>query len=209
MSDFTFATPEVRQDGSVSMGSDARMYVKFYKRAVQMGAASEEAGRPIFEDRDYVHIQHPGERDAVDREVTEMDRLRWRERWQAYQDGQEHAETGTPLLVLFPSNPALVEMLKPMRIHTVEQLAGLTEQAMSRVGMGARNYVDMAKRFLEEAKAAAPFSRMEAQLEQERARREELESNLQQALERIKALESETPSIQFPARERRGRNADQ
>jgi len=189
--------PQMQQIGPVGAsgayvpyGDDRSMAVWFFPKAVQMGAASEEAGRPIFEDRHFVHIQQPGERDFVEREATGSDKMRWPEKWAAYEQQRDQAETGTPLQVLFPAEPSIIETLKLLRVQTVEQLAGLGEPAMARIGMGARGYVERARRFMEESKLAAPFSKMQGELEAERARTEALSTQLQQALARIDALEA-------------------
>lgn len=162
--------------GIVSYGGDDKLVVWFLRKSVPLGKASEEAGRPIFEGRDYVHIQHPGERDYNEREATDLDRQRFPRQWAAYQNNQEQLTDGTPLAVLFPAEPEIVDTMRPLRIHTVEQLAALTEQAISRLGMGGRTHVERAKRFLDESKAAKPFHKLKGELEAALQRIAELET---------------------------------
>lgn len=188
--------------GTVEFGSDARMVVWFFTKAVHMAAKSEAAGRPVFEDRDFIHIQQPGERDFVERIANSSDRMRWAEKWAAYQNQREQLDEGTPLSVLFPSEPAIIEMMRHVKVHTAEQLANLTEAGIERIGMGARSYVERAKRFLEEAKLAAPFSKMQADLEAKDSRIAALEDKLGQALRRIESLEAEQPEQPRPDQRR-------
>ena len=191
--------------GTVEYGSDARMVVWFFTKAIHIAVKSEEAGRPIFEDRDFVHIQQPGERDFIERIATPSDKARWAEKWAAYQNQREQLDDGTPLSVLFPSEPAIIEMMRHLKVHTAEQLANLTEAGIERIGMGARSYVERAKRFLEEAKLAAPFSKMQADMEAKDSRIAALEDKLTQALRRIESLEAEPEQPRQP----RGRSNHQ
>jgi hypothetical protein len=48
-------------------GADARLVVQFYKKSVKQDDASNEAGRPIFKEFDFVRIMIPGDN------LTEID----------------------------------------------------------------------------------------------------------------------------------------
>lgn len=194
--------------GSVQFGGgDRRMIVWFFTKAVQMNAQSEEAGRPIFEDRHFVHIQQPGERDFQEREATMSDQQRWPDKWQAYLNQREQLDEGTPLSTLFPSEPAIVEMLRALKVHTAEQLANLTETGIQRIGMGARSYVDRAKRYLQEAALSAPFSKMQAELDAKDGQIAALTEQLRQAVARIERLEAEDTDQPRPSRRQRSADA--
>ncbi len=52
---------------SDNQDADSRLAVKFYKRAVQLEHESNEAGRPIFKDFDFVRIMVAGDN------LTEID----------------------------------------------------------------------------------------------------------------------------------------
>lgn len=56
-----------------------------------------------------------------------------------------------PLSLLFPAKPEIESTLRGYNIHTVEQLAGLSAQGISTVGMGAQDWVNAAKRYMEQA----------------------------------------------------------
>ena len=50
---------------------DSKLYVKFYTRPVMHGFKSNEAGRPIYEDKEYIQIIVPGDsKTTVDCPVT-------------------------------------------------------------------------------------------------------------------------------------------
>lgn len=208
MSDVMAPITGVNMQGHVGTvqfgGGDRRMVVWFFRKAVHMAYKSEQAGRPIFEDRDFIHIQQPGEHDFQEREASRSDRARWPDKWQAYLEQREQTDEGTPLMTLFPSEPAIVEMMGALRVRTAEQLAGLSEEAMSNIGMGARSYVDRAKRFLQEAALSAPFSKMQAELDAKDSQIATLTDKLDQAIRRIETLEADTDQ----PRQRRHRSAD-
>lgn len=163
MSDtYTPFAPLVYDEGAVkrqgwgmaaSGPKDDGLIVGFYKRSVLNAAKSREEGKPVHEGRDYVKIQHPGETmNIVDRPVKpEEDPHRWPRQWQLYQAGVRQVPDGVPLSLLFPAKPEIETTLRGYNIHTVEQLANLSAQGISTVGMGAQDWVNAAKRYMEQA----------------------------------------------------------
>lgn len=149
--DFALPSPKLQQDGSVTFGSDERLFVQFYTRAVLHGAESEAAGRPVHKPIPYVKIMQPGERDVTERPAHDGDRARFPKQWQAYKDGLEQQPDGTPLDTLFPAQPEIVADYRAMRVFTVEQLATLSDTQLQNLGMGARDRQTKARNFLEAA----------------------------------------------------------
>lgn len=139
--------------GMVQYGpTDDKLIVGFYKKSVLNQARSRAEGKPVHEGRDYVKIQHPGETlNVVDRPVLEGDQHRWPRQWQQYQIGVRQIPDGVPISLLFPARPEVETMLRGYNIHTVEQLAGLSGEAISTVGMGAQEWVNAAQRYMERA----------------------------------------------------------
>lgn len=176
MSDFSFGTPTVDPSGIVTFGGDDRLYVKFYTRSVQNKWQSDQAGRPIFEPRDFIQIIQPGERDMIDREVREEDQFRFPKQWAAYQAKLEQAPTGTLLSVLYPSEPHIVDSMAALKIITVEQLANLSEQGISRLGMGGREHVKRAKDFIEASEKFTGAHQMQRDLDAARDKIAQLEA---------------------------------
>jgi hypothetical protein len=56
---------------------------------------------------------------------------------------------GVPLNQLFPDKPQIVDTMRGYNIHTVEQLANLSADAIGTVGMGAQEWVNKAQRYME------------------------------------------------------------
>jgi len=172
-----------RNGGLVEFGDDARLFVEFVSRSVQDEVQSRDAGRPVFVQVDYVRIRQPGERDEILRPAHRGDQQRFARRWQAYQEGRQELPAGTPLSILFPNNPEVVENLKYDKIFVVEQLAALNDTQIGNIGLGGRQFVDKAKAFLAAASNGKGLQELFAEVDQ-------LAAGLKAKDERIKALET-------------------
>jgi hypothetical protein len=172
-----------RNGGLVEFGDDQRLFVEFVSRSVQDEVQSRDAGRPVFVQVDYVRIRQPGERDEILRPAHRGDQQRFARRWQAYQEGRQELPAGTPLSILFPNNPEVVENLKYDKIFVVEQLAALNDTAIGNIGLGGRQFVDKAKAFLAAASNGKGLQELFAEVDQ-------LAAGLKAKDERIKALET-------------------
>ncbi len=123
--------------------------VIFYNRPIHHAAKSAEAGTQIFEDRVYVKVQHPGERDCVDRPANRADAQRWPMQWHQFQQNQQQIPEGTPISLLYPDKPSVTALMQANGVHTIQQLAGLSGNAIENIGMGAQSYVNAAQKYLE------------------------------------------------------------
>ena len=157
--------------GIAQYGGDNRAIVFFHKQSVWNQIKSEHAGRRIYDEVDFVSIQHPGEREQkIDRPVKPLeDPYRWPTQWSAYQKNQEQVAEGTPIDLLFPNNPALADNLKSAGITTVEQLANLSATGMHNVGMGAQDYVNYARSYLDHAQKGVGFHQFQAEMKEKDA----------------------------------------
>ncbi len=169
--------------GMVEFGQDAKLFVEFSSRSVLDQAASKDAQRPVHIQMDYVRIRQPGERDEIVRPAHDGDRRRFPRHWEAFQQGRQAMPTGTPLAILFPNNPEVVENLKYDKIFVVEQLAALNDTQIGNIGLGGRQFVDRAKAFLDQANNGKGLQDMFAEIDQMAAKIKTLE-------DRNKALEA-------------------
>jgi hypothetical protein len=143
--------------------TDDQLMVGFYKRSVLNRAKSREQGTPVYESRDYVKIQHPGESlNVVDREVTPQDVQRWPHRWEQFQKNISQDPEGVPLNLLFPASPEIEMTLRGYNIHTVQQLARLSGQAISTVGMGCQEWVNRAAAYMVQAEKGVDHHKFNA-----------------------------------------------
>jgi hypothetical protein len=133
--------------------------------------AAIASGGPAYVAKDYVKIFRPVEHNlwVVDREATDLDKARFPRHWQAYQDNRAQIPDGFPIALLFPNDPDRVDILRSQRIHTVEQLAGVSEAALGRLGMGGRELREKAQDYLEKAGDREQWSAMQQAREQDQA----------------------------------------
>jgi len=170
--------------------TDDQLMVGFYRRSVQNKARSEQEGKPVFEGRDYVKIQHPGESlNVVDREATVQDKQRWPQRWAQYSQGVNQSPDGIPITLLFPSKPEIEATLRGYNIHTVEQLANLSAHGISTIGMGAQDWVNGAKKYMDRAEKGVDHHRFETELA---AKQRQIDTMARQIEELTRLIQSRT-----------------
>lgn len=129
-----------------------RNYVLFYKDKVRLNFKSEQEGRDIYEDRDFVLIITPGQnKDEMRREATNLDKQNYANQWRAYQEKREQLMTGTPIDLVPGIGPSLVAQLKTMNVFTAEQMAELAEARLGGLGMEARKIQNLCKAFIEKS----------------------------------------------------------
>lgn len=174
MADFTeFAPLKYDQNAVAQQGygmaysgpTDDRLIVGFYKKSIHNPAKSREVGTPQHEDVNFVKIQHPGETlNIVDRPARADDAQRWPRQWHQFIQNVEQKPDGIPISLLFPDKPSIVATLRGYNIHTVEQLANLSAEGISRVGLGCQEWVNAAARYVERAEKGVSHHKFEAEL---------------------------------------------
>jgi hypothetical protein len=156
--------------------ADKSLAVKFYLEPIQNEEKTLEEGRPIFEDREMVEIRVRGDRNnIVIRPVRPDDKKRFRNAYMAFKDEDQKLRSGTPLSQWPLMSRSFVEELKFLGFYTVEDIAEASEISLSKVN-GLRNFQEKAKSFLEFAAGGSPVTKLEARLD-------ELQSNLEAALQ--------------------------
>lgn len=155
----TLVNPQIVQSGNtyrVQHGTDAGLYVNFYLEAVKDEEETAKEGRPIFRDQEYIKIIPVGDKTTVICEpVTDEYRMRWPQQYAAFKNQQIQPQEGTPLEQWPPLTKSQVLTFKAANVHTVEQLAAVSDTNLFNLGMGARALRDQAIMFLEAAKNGA------------------------------------------------------
>jgi exonuclease VII small subunit len=127
---------------------DKFLAVKFHKKAIHNKFKSEQEGRQVYEDVDWINIKIPGDRTSeVSRKVREEDKERFEYQWNNYINKQESLANGTPVDVLPGISPAQAANLKAIKVETIEQLSNLHEKAIKNLFEG-RELVKSAEKFL-------------------------------------------------------------
>jgi hypothetical protein len=184
---------------SDTQGADARLAVQFYKKSVKQEDASNEAGRPIFKEFDFVRIMIPGDNlTEIDTYAQESHKQRFPRQWSHYQNQvSSHQDiVGTPLEQWPQVTRSQAEELRGLKFHTVESIADCSDQQLQRIGMVAgmspHNFRLKAKAFLNLANDSAEVAQREAELQslkEENAKiKAETDAKLAQMQEQMSAL---------------------
>lgn len=173
MSSMMMATDANNTNFAGAFNPDDALTVVFYRSAVKNEHMSNEHGRPIYDDVDYVKIITPGDQfTIIDQPVNEVHKARFPRQWNQFlQSGQSgYTMNGTPLSEWTQLSPAQVRMLNGYNFFTVENIAHASDQQINNIGMagGMSAYAlrDLAKAYLSRASENAADSRMVAALQE-------------------------------------------
>jgi len=164
-------------------GADARLAVQFYKKSVKQDDASNEAGRPIFKEFDFVRIMIPGDNlTEIDTYAQESHKQRFPRQWAHYQNqvGSHQDIVGTPLEQWPQVTRSQAEELRGLKFHTVESIAECSDQQLQRIGMVAgmspHNFRLKAKAFLNLANDSAEVAQREEELQALKAENDKIKA---------------------------------
>ena len=167
---------------------------RFYSEPVQNKAASEKEGRPIYDDREFVEVRFPGDRLSVFVDyVKDEHRERWPEAYAAFKRGELKAASGTPLEHWPQLSRSRVAELKAAGVLSVEELAGVTDNLLPKLGMNSRVEREQARAFLETAKGGSGVSQLVAE---NASMREQLETMQRQIALLMRGPEPVAPEPQ-------------
>jgi hypothetical protein len=135
---------------------ESTLYVSFYMDALEFKSESEKAGRPVFKDVPFIKILVPGDTtNIIERKATKDDELKFPKAWARFQAQESEVIEGMPLEQWPQVTRSLLKELKYFEVHTVEQLAGLSDGQISKLGMGFTEYRNKARAFLAAAAGTA------------------------------------------------------
>ena len=152
-------------DGTAIFAKDTDLLVKFFRHPELSQIKSVKAGAPIYDDVDMIEVITPGEKDPVRQIASEIHKRRFPRQWEAYKSGQEMAQSGTPIELLLTAQPGTVLQLKSLNIHTIQQLAGLSDAAKQMIPMGGQQLQDKARAYLSAAHDGQNFHAMQAAMQ--------------------------------------------
>lgn len=177
--------------------ADSRQYGKlmvtdrcipvFTKRQVPNAVKSKEAGRPIYDERDYIEIITPGEKDRFVGPVREDHKRRFAEQWESYEKGEKPDLMGTPITEWQGISRTRAAELRASKIWTVEILAELPDSSADQVGPNFFELRSQAKRFVEGVQEALENEKRNANLESKLAERDALIAEMGSRIEDLEA----------------------
>lgn len=129
--------------------------VTFYDNSKQNNFKSREEGKAVYDNILYIHKVVPfKEKDSIRRPARDKDKQDYPQQYQAYQDREKYEAEGTTIQNWNFPNESQVKMLSSQGIKTVEQVAALGDDSLSRMGHNARTLRDTAKKFIMQGDAA-------------------------------------------------------
>lgn len=192
---------------TVGGGSIRPPYVRFKRVAVRDNAKSVEMGYEVTRDEDFACITPPGSRDCVEKVAAEWLReieaksrngdqgwpfefvQGFKMAYEQYLQQNEMPPMGTPIRGFMLLQPSEQQRCLSANILTVEDLASANEQAIGRIGMGARALSEKAAAWLRtrgDGSAQVASENVNLKIENE-----QLKEQLASALDSIKQLERE------------------
>lgn len=150
---------------------------EFYIKPVRQAFRSEQEGREVYEDREYVRIIVPGPPSGsvsptvVDRAVEDEHKTRWPRQYAAFKAGAAQLLEGTPIEEWAAIGRSQAMELAACQVRTVEALAALPDLILQKVApMGGLALRDKARAFLDQAAGLAPLSAAMSEIEDLKAR---------------------------------------
>lgn len=200
---------EFETEGMVK-GPDGTILRFFYDTARNEVASAAE-GRPIFDSVLFVDVITPGQKASTPR--FEIERV-WAEpslkalnlttptrksfRYDAFKEQVEKFKAdekavdmaGTPLKQWPRMDRALAATMAAVNVYTVEQLAGISDQNLTYLGMGGRELREAARAFLQ-ASDTAQAERLAGNVETLRAENERLQGTMQDMHRQMETLKDQ------------------
>lgn len=135
---------------------DENLFVEFYMGSVEDVNQSAAAGHPVHVERPFVRIHIPGDQhNVIDQVAKPYYQQRFKDEWDRFNQNQTQNEIGWPLKTWPLVNVAQVKNLEFLNVHTVEQLANLTDLQCQKVGMGSMDLRAKAQAAIAAAKDGA------------------------------------------------------
>lgn len=167
------------------------VHASFYLEVSKDQKASIEHGRPIFREYEFIRVTVAGDNTSVmARPATEMDKRRYAPEYKAFRARE------TPKIVGFPLSewPGIlrsqVEELKFYNVHTVEDLAAVSDVNGQKFPMFL-TLREKARKYLEELEKAAPMEKVREELEARDAKIATLEETVANLVKKLEAKEDE------------------
>lgn len=164
------------------------LIVEFYLYPIQDEAKSAAAGRPIYEEQEFVRIRVPGDKDEIrERAVRAKDRVMYAQQYAAFKNKLEQPTIGTPLEQIPFLNKAQVLEFRALGMKTAEHVRDMPD-AHAQKFMGSASLRKRLTDFLAAAAGAAPIEKLNAETASLRSENEALKKMLEEQGARIDAL---------------------
>lgn len=138
--------------------------VKFYNRQVLNQFLSTQQLKPVYENKLFIKISHPGESlNVLDREATEQDKRVYYKHLKKLSNLSVLNTDGTPLELILGAHMGFVTLLKEYNIHTIEQLSEISHEIKLELGPEAEKYQNYAIAYLNGVSKGAAWEHLKAE----------------------------------------------
>jgi hypothetical protein len=142
---------------------DNRLWVQFFKHAIFNEFKSNQEGRHIYDEIDYIKIITPGSRDTFVSEATPVYQQRFPEQWAKYKAQEQQSVSGTPVDMVPWLSVGQVQELKFFNIVTVEQIVNAPDTVAQKF-VGFHTLKERARTFLDAAANEAEKTKLTSAL---------------------------------------------
>lgn len=176
---------------------ESGLIVSFDYEAVENEEKSKVAGRLVCDEVEYVSIRIIGDADVRRRPATDEDRQQYAAQYEQFKRKQPQIGSGTPLANwAHPKmNRARVMEAASIGIHSVEELAGLQDGYMAKLGPGWREIRQGAQDFLKQAAGGAVLNQLRSENDALKARLTTLEEML---AKQAATIQGGAPAVAVP-----------
>lgn len=146
----------------------------FFIKAVKNHLRTQDEGRPVYENKEYIRIFKPGG-DIVERKVSDVDRGLYSDLYAKFKEQKEQIPDGYPISQWPALDMAEVCVLRDLGYHTVEQLAALTDDETKKIGFNGKKIREKAKAAISRAPSDVLIERQSAELASQRSMLEQIQ----------------------------------
>lgn len=170
---------------------DKGVHARFYMHPEQNEEKSAAAGRPIFEETEFVEIIAAGNQTSIIRRpARQMDKQRFQRQYEAFKAGHGDSDYGTILSEVPWITRSQVEELSYLRIRTLEQLANVSDSECGK-HVGLYELKSKAQKALAAAEGAAPMTELAKENEELKKRlnsQDDQMANMREQMDKLIAL---------------------
>lgn len=173
--------------------SDDRLMIKFELFPHPNEARSLEAGHPVYDDREYITIIVPGDKNSIiHRPVWAQDKSRFSRQYAQFKQGLEQTVVGLPLKLWGGMTLGQAKEFEYFNVKTVEQLAEMADGLGGAV-QGFQGLKQRAKDYIRATTEQAPTLALRAEIEKKDNEISALANAVKEQGDRMTRLEALIP----------------
>jgi hypothetical protein len=162
--------------------SDAHLLVRFFMYPILDEKRSSEEGMPKYTEIEMVEILAAGNKDKPVFKVTDHYRKRFAEKYARFKEKLGEGVSGTPLNNFPFISASEIKELEYFNVYTAEQLVGISDGNIERIGVNGRDLIKKVKAYMDAAKDSSVVTRFASENESLKREIELLKTQMSQIL---------------------------